>query len=435
MSSATPHHHVVTDRASVVAWLDEHESRYVDELVELVRIDSVPPGEKSVLRRVERFFGDAPRVHWEPAHPGVADHPDGNRNPYVGRSDRQTLTVTWPATGPGRPLLLSAHADVVPAASDFNNAFRPVLRGRRLHGRGTADTKGNLLMAGAAVEAADALGIPRPAVQLDVVVEEEIGGNGALSGVLHGREAAGVVVLEPTGLEVFHGHRGVVEFTATIRGTAGHMGGAGTNAILGAVEFIGQLLALEARMVDLVRSDPAFRGYARPVQVNVGSIHGGNWHGSTAERCVVTASVGCAPSLGLAGARREIEQLAFRMPTPWRPEQVEVAYTGIHNAPYLGDPDSWLATALRDAVAITGAEPESRRAWCVSCDARLYGEHLRVPVVVFGAGQLDQAHTSTEFLDLDEWRRGVITLVELLGSSDRAQRTRGKGVVHGWHEG
>jgi acetylornithine deacetylase len=271
-------------------------------------------------------------------------------------------------------------------------------------------------------------------VQLDVVVEEEVGGNGALSGVLHGREVAGAVVLEPTGLEVFHGHRGVVEFTATVRGTAGHMGGEGANAILGAVDLIGQLRALEERMIDQVRADPAFRGYARPVQVNVGSIHGGDWHGSTAERCVVTASVGCAPDLGLAGARREIEQLATRMPAPWRPEQVEISYTGIHNAPYLGDPDSWLATALRGAVASTGPEPESRRAWCVSCDARLYDEHLGVPVVVFGAGRLDQAHTSTEFLDLDEWRRGVVALAELLASADRAQRTHGE-VAPGWREG
>lgn len=402
--------------SALTDWLDRHEARYVAELCELVRLDSVPPGEEPVQRRVEGFVAGA-QVFWEPAHPGIADHPDGNRNDHLGRADRRTLSLSWRATGPGCPLLLSAHADVVPAAADFASAYQPVLEGRLLYGRGTADTKGNLLMAAAAVEAADTLGVPRPAVRLDVVVEEEVGGNGALSGVLHGRDVAGVVVLEPTGLEVFHGHRGVVEFTATVQGTAGHMGGAGANAILGAVDLVSELRALEARMVEVVRSEPAFRGYERPVQVNVASIHGGDWHGSTAERCVVTASVGCSPELGLDGARREIEALSSQLPEPWRPEDVQIAYTGIHNAPYLGDPDSWLAAALRASVASTGVRPESRRAWCVSCDARLYAEHLDVPVVVFGAGRLDQAHTSEEYLDLDEWRRGVAALVGLLGAA------------------
>lgn len=53
----------------------------------------------------------------------------------------------------------------------------------------------------------------------------------------------------------------------------------------------------------------------------------------------------------------------------------------------------------------------------VSCDARLYHDLLAVPVVVFGAGQLELAHSSAERLELEEFTRGVCALAAFLSGS------------------
>jgi acetylornithine deacetylase len=400
--------------ADLDLWLDHRLPAYAEGIAQLVRFNAVAPAEAPALAWLRTYFGRRASIRVESFHPDLPQHPDANHNAYLGRAGRETLSVSWPGSAVRPRLLFSAHVDVVPAGSGFPEAFQPHWDGDRLVGRGTADTQGNIIMLAAALDFLRMHDRSHPPVTLDLVVEEEIGGNGALSTLLHGRQADGVVVLEPTDLEVFHGHRGCLEFTATVTGRAGHMGGSGISAILGAADLINQLRALQQRMIAEVSADPAFRGYPRPVQVNVGTIHGGEWHGSLAETCTVGGSLGFHPTLDVAAARDLLESLPRLLDEPWLRDHIAFSYPGIHNGAYIGDPDSWLAHGLRAAVRATGAAPAERRAWCVSCDARLYHDHLRVPVVVFGAGSLDQAHSSYEYLELGQWRRGVRALVRLL---------------------
>ena len=401
------------------SWLEFTLASYVEDICGLVRLPTVTPAEEPALAWLRTYFGQRARTRLEPAHPDLARHPDANHNAYLGRPDRGAVSVDWPGTVAGPRLLFSAHVDVVPAGSGFPDAFEPRRDGERLIGRGTTDTKGNIVMLAAALDFVRDHDLPHPPVTLDLVVEEEIGGNGALSTLLHGRQADAVVVLEPTGLEVFHGHRGCLEFTATVTGRASHMGGSGVSAILGAADLITELRALERRMIAEAAADPAFRGYARPVQVNIGTIAGGEWHGSLAEQCTVGGSFGFHPDLDVAVVRDLLESLPIRLDEAWLRGHIAFSYNGIHNGAYLGDPDSWLAESLRVGVQVTGTAVEERRAWCVSCDARLYHDVLDAPVVVFGAGRLDQAHSSTEYLDLGEWRHGVHALMRLLTQEDR----------------
>lgn len=406
------------DSALLERWLDSRVDGYMQDLSDLVRIETVAPAEWRATGWLDTYFGSRGKVRHEPAHPDLARHPAANLNEHVGRADRGTLTIGLGGS-PGWPrLLFSAHVDVVPAGPRFPDAYEPRLKDGRLYGRGTADTKGNIVMVAAALDFLREQGLEHAAVTLDLVVEEEIGGNGALSSLLNGRAVDAVVVLEPTDLEVFHGHRGCLEFTATITGRAGHMGGDGISAIFGAVDLIGLLRDLERGLVEEARSDPAFHSYSRPVQVNVGRIQGGEWHGSLAERCEIGGSIGFRPGTDVEEARRLVEALPAALSDPWLRDHVDFRYEGIHNGAYLGDPDSWLARGLRWAAQAAGATPLERRAWCVSCDARLYHDLLGVPVVVFGVGGLDAAHSSLEYLEIASWRLGVHTLARLLAMAD-----------------
>ena len=77
----------------------------------------------------------------------------------------------------------------------------------------------------------------------------------------------------------------------------------------------------------------------------------------------------------------------------------DVSFDKLHNDAYAGDPDSAsMLRALRTAVDVGLAQPDQPvRGWEVSCDARLFaGEYPGLPVITFGAGQLEHAHSDRE---------------------------------------
>ncbi|WP_431897569.1 M20 family metallopeptidase [Micromonospora haikouensis] len=402
----------------VDAWLARHRSGFMADLMHLVSIDTRSPWEDRAFDWLGGYFTAlGGQVSVEPRHPTLPEHPAANRNKHsaLPASARANLHVRLPADADVPRVLFSAHLDVVPLAADFADGFRPRFSGDDVVGRGTADTKGNIVMLAAALRCVADLGLPLTrAVLLDLVVEEEIGGNGALSTILHGRDVAEVVVLEPTSLEVLHGHRGCLEFTARLGGRASHMGGDGVSAIDGAMEYIAALRKLEARLAAEAMADPDFAGYSRPMQINVGRIAGGEWHGSIPAQCSVGGAFGFHPKYSLDDVRGMLTELVTGLSDPWFNEHTEIRYEGIHNGAYIGDPYSAVATDLRRAGQTVTGRGRPPRAWSVSCDARLYHEYLGVPTVVFGAGQLAHAHSSDERLSVTEWSQGVATLVAFL---------------------
>ena len=107
-------------------------------------------------------------------------------------------------------------------------------------------------------------------------MEEEIGGNGTLSMVLHGVESDEVVVLETTELNVFRGQRGCLGFSIALTGRSAHMGShtTGINAIEAAYDVLVALKAFEQEMLDEAGTDPDFSCWERPVKLNLGIIRG-----------------------------------------------------------------------------------------------------------------------------------------------------------------
>ena len=415
-------------------WMAGNRGGYLRALADLVAIDTCSPHEQRAFGWLRDFFADhGATVTTEPRHPDLAAHRDANRNAHstLPDSERSNLRVSFPPAGAGVRTLFSAHVDVVPPGPEFASPYRSAVAGGFITGRGTADTKGNIVMLAAAHRFATRSGRPLTRqAELDLVIEEEIGGNGALSAVLYGRRADEAVVLEPTGLEVFHGHRGCLEFTATFTGRSSHMGGDGLSAIDGALQFVALLKELEATLIGQARRDACFAGWRRPVQINVGAIDGGEWHGSVPERCRLRCSFGFHPEYSVPDIRSMLAELLTRLPRPWSRGRAVLEYTGIHNGAYLADPDVAVARDLRAAARAAGVAATERRAWNVSCDARLYQRHLDVPTVVFGAGSLRYAHSSAERLDIEEWTRGVAALATFLTSGDAAAPGRA-GVASG----
>ena len=126
-----------------------------------------------------------------------------SRRPSAGTS-RASATLSRPGRpsgAGGRSLALNGHVDVVPpAAAELWTAdpFAPVRDGDWLVGRGAGDMKAGLAAMLGAVRALRGLGLaPLADLQLQSVVEEECGGNGALQCVLALPPVDACVIPEP----------------------------------------------------------------------------------------------------------------------------------------------------------------------------------------------------------------------------------------------
>jgi acetylornithine deacetylase len=399
------------------AWWAARQETLVERLLELVAIPTTSPDEERchpwLMERVEALGGSA---CVEAAPRELSEHPDFTHTPFSSHP-RANLRARFPAAAASaQRLLLNAHVDVVPA-DDFADAFSPYRDGDRVVGRGVADTKNNIVMALAAIELLRDLDIdPSYELLLDFVTEEEIGGNGTLASIVRGSDADEVIVLEPTSLEVFHGHRGCLSFEVHVQGRASHMGGGGgISAIDGAVEVITALKRLERRLSEAATSDALFGAEPPPTPINVGAIHGGQWHGSLPDRCELRANVGFLPPDDVPEIKRRLERALAELPAPWD-RRCTLTYSGIHNGAYVIDPGTPLVTRLLQAKQRQGAPTDRTRVWGASCDARYYDQLLGVPVVVFGSGDLDCAHGATERLSLAQLKRGVRVLGDLLAT-------------------
>lgn len=395
----------------------------VDDLCGLIRQESVTPQEFLCLslirdRLTELGIGSL----LEPLHHELQSHRDYTDHPHsIAGPERCNLRAEWRGAGPGaRTVAFSAHVDVVPPSPEDASAFAPHFDGRRVHGRGACDTKNNIVMLLTAFELLRLQDRePNVNVVLDFVIEEEIGGNGALSTLLFGLDADEIIVLEPTDLAVYTGHRGCLTFTINVTGRSVHMGGdsTGVSAIEGAIEVIESLERLERRLLEAAKEHPAFADWERPVQVNIGMIEGGEWSGSVPERCLIRGDLGFLPTHSIDAARQLVKEAIEDVDSKWVRDHSTVTFDGLHNDAYLAPEAEDLAARLDAAVARQGVEPPRRpRGWKVSCDGRLYHHVGGLPTVIFGSGSLDDAHSAHEQVEVEQMILGAAAIADLLTS-------------------
>ncbi|QKV92684.1 M20/M25/M40 family metallo-hydrolase [Streptomyces sp. NA02950] len=156
-----------TDNA-VRAFVDGHGPAFLDELSEWLRIPSVSadPARADDVRR---------SAQWLAAHLTATGFPVAEIWETPGAP---AVFAEWPSGDPTAPtVLVYGHHDVQPAAREDGwrtDPFDPVVSGGRLHARGAADDKGQVLFHTLGVRAhLAATGRGAPAVNLKLLIEGE----------------------------------------------------------------------------------------------------------------------------------------------------------------------------------------------------------------------------------------------------------------------
>jgi len=318
---------------------------------------------------------------------------------------RCNLTATFTPKFPTVHMLWEAHQDTVPVDGMTIAPFGGEIRDGRLYGRGACDVKGGLAAMLSAFGELVNLNPERCAkVTVAFTVDEE---HTFLGAIVLMKELQGIdvaIVAEPTGLNIVDAHKGVVRRQLETTGVACHSAGPenGINAIYRMAKLLPHIEAYAAEL------------RARPGDVrlgsgslSVGTIHGGVSPNTVPDRCIVDLDRRLIPGESPGDAMHDLETyLRHHCEVPFNllPELFACPPLAATNS---GDLTAELGQAI-DAVV----GRHEVHAVSYGTDASILAQ-AGVPVVVFGPGDIGDAHTKAESVDLRQVEQAVAVLVKL----------------------
>lgn len=377
----------------------------VELLADLVRLPSVNPmgrpitGPELFEVRVSNFLCEYLRklgVPWERVE--IAP-------------DRANVLARFEGT-PGQPtIVLDAHQDTVPVEGMVIPPYEPTIKDGRMYGRGSCDIKGGLA---AMLTAFTRLVQNPPGVRPTVVCSFTCDEESTSIGINHltdswcGKappykllpQAPDIaIVAEPTMLDAVVAHRGAIRWQISTTGRACHSSKPheGVNAIYRMGQVL-QHLAAYAEWLPKSRPEHPLCG---PATLSVGVIAGGISVNVVPDRCTIDIDRRVLPGEDGSKVIPEVKAyLAERLDF-----EVEHSLPNIASPP-LGNElnGDWAAKLLKTVEPIVGVKQQIGVA---------YGTHASrfaqagVPAVVFGPGDIAQAHTKDEWLCLESLRQGM----------------------------
>jgi acetylornithine deacetylase/succinyl-diaminopimelate desuccinylase-like protein len=300
-------------------------------------------------------------------------------------------------------VLLAPHLDTVPPAND--GQLQPALRNGRIYGRGACDTKGCVAAMFSAMR--DVAGRKKRPQQTEIVlaalIDEENGQRGSRALAASGLKADFAIVGEPTRLRVVTAHKGDLWLKFVTRGRAAH----GSEPYHG----VNAVLAM-ARVVELLETTYAaqLRKRLHPLlgsgTINVGAIHGGTQANIVPDHCEMIADRRTLPGETLATVRTELRAL-------FKKHRLEAELVDTKDAPCVAletDPQHPHVQQLLRTVGQT--KPAGANFFCDAAILAAGG----IPSVVFGPGDIAQAHTADEWIEVKQLEQGARLLSEFLRS-------------------
>jgi acetylornithine deacetylase/succinyl-diaminopimelate desuccinylase-like protein len=299
-------------------------------------------------------------------------------------------------------ILLAPHLDTV---NGDNSQFIPRRKNGRLHGRGACDTKGSAAaMLIALCELAESKNRP---LETEIIfaglIDEENAQAGSRALVKSKFKANLAIVGEPTNLRIVTAHKGSLWLEMETRGKAAH----------GALPQFGKNAVHEmARIVDRLQTDyvTQLRKRKHPLlgnpTVNVGVICGGAQPNIVPDYCTITIDRRTLPGETETGVKKEIKKFL-------RAKNLSAQIARKKLAPALPLETNYKLPLVQKFLKCAGQTgPIGVQFFCDAAVLSAGG----IPSVVFGPGNIAQAHTADEWISLSELERGKNLLLKFLAS-------------------
>jgi acetylornithine deacetylase len=301
----------------------------------------------------------------------------------------------------GGGLAYFGHTDVVPADPwlfDDHGPFTPTVKGDRLYGRGSCDMKGSIACMIDAARQVSAADLKQP-IYITCTADEEVGYGGAqqvaerselfremVAGDSHG------IIGEPTMLEVVYAHKGTYGIRATSHGKAAHSSTReGLNANLAMIPFLTEM----KRIHDETEADPAWQHdeFDPPtITWNIGINDHTKAVNITPPQSVCTVYFRPMPG-------QKPDELLDRVRAAAEEHGLELEVKSRANPLYV-QPDSPFVKAMLEL-----ADRTTPRTVAYGTDGTMFTALKQL--IVFGPGDIAQAHTHDEWIALEQVERGV----------------------------
>jgi acetylornithine deacetylase len=336
--------------------------------------------ERPVVEYLERFFGrydvEVQRQTCSPIHESLLIV-------AAGRDERP-----W--------TLFESHMDTVPADDWPDRAFRPIVKGDRLFGRGACDDKGCLTAMILALQDVLESGQKPPGpVALLAAGDEEYAQTGIKHFAAGGHPLGRGVFGEPTGLVPVLQHKGTIRWDITVHGRSAHTARPelGTNAIYGMIDVIQAIRQYEARL----QAEQHHRRMTGPT-VTVTVIHGGRTRNAVPDECTIYVDYRVLPGTDPSAEREKLIRHLEHLDLTVTHHSVQLVTPPLNTR----DDDPFSRRVLDLCRRKTGQDFDFQGA-PYGTDAAWVSE--RIPALVLGPGDIAHAHAVDEFVDLTEVAR------------------------------
>jgi acetylornithine deacetylase len=301
-------------------------------------------------------------------------------------------------------IVLAPHMDTVGACDD--KQFVPQSKAGRIYGRGACDTKGSIaVFLSSLLEFAATKRTPASTeICLVALVDEENGQAGSRFLAKSGLKANLAIVGEPTRLQIVTAHKGDLWLQLETKGKAAH----GSRPELGR-----NAVHLMAKIVHLLETD-----YARELRqarhwllrhptINVGAISGGRQPNIVPDRCTIRIDRRTIPGESDPEVKREVLRFIRRH---------GLSASMLDNKK--DEPAPPLETNPRLPLVqqfLRGAGQKKPAGVDFFTDAGVLAA-AGIPSVVFGPGDIAQAHTNEEWVSMQQLEAGTRILGRFLQS-------------------
>jgi len=366
-----------------------------------------------IADEVDQWVTPMIELEADPAYPGRE----------VDRDEVPVVAARITGNRPGPTIVLTGHVDTVPVGDPERWTRDPAgeIDGDTLYGRGAADMKLGLV---SAIEAFSTLadeGRDFPGeVHLVAVPGEEDGGTGTLAAIRRGWSGDLVIITEPTsgsdGPQIVVAHGGALTFTIEVEGRSAHA--ATRREGESALEHFWTIhRALRSIETDLnkVETNPAMSALGLPYPTTVGIIHGGVWASNVMERLTAEIRVGITINETIEEAEERFEQdlrtaIAGDLWLDGHPPRIERTGAAFGSSAIVAT-HPLVATVSGAASAVAGVVPATIGV-PYGCDMALWTRIGRAATLVYGPGDVRNAHATDEHASLAEAGAVAASLVE-----------------------
>jgi acetylornithine deacetylase len=409
-------------RKKILDTVDANRDKAIKFLRDILSIPSVTGDEGKIQAFLSDYLQEVGLEvdMWESDWEALKKHPG-----YIpvdrGYEGRPNIVATWKGTGGGRSLLLNGHTDVIPVGNGegwSDDPWSAKVKDGRIYGRGSCDMKSGVASHILAVELLKSAGIRlKGDVLVDIVIDEEISGNGTLDTVIRGYKADAGISGETSGLAVQPACIGRIWFEIEIQGKAVGIQRRyqGVSGIELGYKITKAVEVLEAKRVAAVKH-PLYPNAIDALPCMIGAFHSGNFPSSFPATCLLKGSMATVPGENHEGVKHSlVDHIAkVAVEDPWMKDHPpRVRFVG-YDAQASEIPVNHLIvqTVSKNYIEVTGRPPEiSGRQG--AADTRFLNLYGNTPTVIFGPGSTAVMHSDDEYVSIEDY----VTAIKVMALS------------------